>query len=231
MNLFLAESLTEQGGYLGKEESHHAHRVLRLTHGSILLTTLGTGKIYESEIIESTKSKVLFKNLRLYKSVAPPNRKLHIAIAPTKSNDRFEFFLEKACEIGIDTISPIICDHSERKVYKVDRGQKIISAAAKQSLACYWPTLNEPKSFSEFIEANTSENNLIAHCENDQVKSILPSLMQMNDVLMLIGPEGDFSKKEIEHALSKNFKECSLGSKRLRTETAGLAVALAFALE
>ncbi len=229
MNLFLADELTEAGGYLGKEESHHASRVLRMGAGDKLLTTQGKGIIYLSEITEGTKTQLHFKNIEVHKKEAPPPY-LHIAIAPTKSNDRFEFFLEKATEIGISEITPIICHNSERKVYKTERGQKIVSSAAKQSLACYWPVLNEPLRLTDLKTQDPTTQKFIAHCEKDDMPNLLKQLAGYSNVLMLIGPEGDFSVKEIEWAKANGYTECSLGAKRLRTETAGLAVALAFGL-
>lgn len=229
MNLFFAAELNEKGGRLGKDESHHASRVLRLGPSDSILTTQGKGVIYQSEIVSATKSEVIFRNTKVHQQEPEPGRQLHIAIAPTKSNDRFEFFLEKATEIGISRITPVICDHSERKVYKTERGQKIVTSAAKQSLACWWPVLDEPQRLSDF-SADESFNKFIAHCESDDIPSVLPELSQMNKVLMLIGPEGDFSSSEIVRFKKEGYQEASLGKKRLRTETAGLAVALAFNL-
>lgn len=229
MNLFLAKELDETGGFLGKEESHHAHRVLRLSNGAQILTTQGQGIIYISEIVDSSKTQVQFTNKAIFKEEVQP-AKLHIAIAPTKSNDRFEFFLEKATEIGISEITPIICHNSERKIYKTERGQKIISSGAKQSLACWWPKFNEAIKLPQFQTVEQSTK-FIAHCERDDMPNILKELSSISDVVMLIGPEGDFSPQEIEWAKNQGFAECSLGPKRLRTETAGLAVALAFAMK
>ncbi len=230
MNMFYAETLNGDGGQLGKEESHHASRVLRQNVGDTILTTLGRGVIYRSEIMEITKSQCRFKNTGIYKEEPEQDWHLHIAIAPTKSNDRFEFFLEKATEIGISEITPIICDHSERKVYKTDRGQKIITSAAKQSLACWWPVLHAPVRFSEFNIQDHKAQKFIAHCEYDDMPNILQQLPNYANVVMLIGPEGDFSPQEIKLARERGYTECGLGPKRLRTETAGIAVALAFNL-
>ena len=198
-----------------------------MSAGHQLLTTLGKGTIYLSEISEASKTQVSFKNIEVFKQEDSPAY-LHIAIAPTKSNDRFEFFLEKATEIGISEITPIICQNSERKVYKTERGQKIVSSAAKQSIACHWPILNEPLRLTDLEVTDPETHQFIAHCEKDDMPNILKQLPSLTKVLMLIGPEGDFSQKEIEWAKANGYNECSLGSKRLRTETAGLAVALGF---
>ncbi|WP_417589905.1 RsmE family RNA methyltransferase [Owenweeksia hongkongensis] len=231
MNLFYTPHIKNGEGYLEKEESHHATRVLRMSSGDSLLVTDGKGTIYQATLTAASKSETRFSIEDVYKSEDNPSGHLHIAIAPTKSNDRFEFFLEKATEIGISEITPIICDHSERKVYKTDRGQKIVSAAAKQSLACWWPILHEPITLKEFLTKDPEGKKFIAHCEKDDMPNILKELPSFSKVLMLIGPEGDFSPREIEKAREAGFKECSLGPKRLRTETAGLAVALAYGIK
>lgn len=231
MNLFLAEELSEKGGFVGKEESHHAARVLRMSPGDKLLVTKGEGIIYEAEILNVSKSKVSFSNSSVFKK-EKKERHCHIAIAPTKSNDRFETFLEKATECGADEITPLICEHSERKVYKTQRGQKILMAGAKQSLAAWWPKLNEPIAFSEFLsqEIPSDTSRFIAYCGEGEKLEILNKLPSHSKLLMLIGPEGDFSQKEAEKALEAEFQMVSLGSKRLRTETAGIAVAMAHGL-
>lgn len=227
MNLFFAEELNPGGGSLGKEESHHAARVLRMSAGDELLVTQGKGIIYKAEIQASSKSEVSFKNLDIFKEEQKKNH-THIAIAPTKSNERFEIFLEKATELGVDEITPLICQNSERKVYKTNRGQKVLMAGAKQSLSCWWPSLNEPVKFGEFLNSGIDEDlsKFIAYCGEGEKKEILKELPSYSKVLMLIGPEGDFSEKEAKEAVNAGFDLVSLGPKRLRTETAGLAVAL-----
>ena len=137
-------------------------------------------------------------------------------------NDRLEWFLEKATEIGIHEITPIICDHSERKVYKIDRAEKIIQSALKQSNQYYLPKINNPVTFSQFIKQNFEGQKFIAHCEETDKKSFKNELQKNTNVLILIGPEGDFSSKEINLALQNNFIPVTLGNTRLRTETAAL---------
>ena len=139
-----------------------------------------------------------------------------------KLNDRFEWFLEKATEIGIDEITPIICEHSERKVVKIDRMEKIIHAAAKQSLKYHFPKLNEPILFKDFLNTEFEGDLFIAHCEETTKKSLKAALKQNQKTTILIGPEGDFSSKEITLSLEHNFIPVSLGESRLRTETAGI---------
>lgn len=154
---------------------------------------------------------------------APLPYSLHMAVAPTKLNDRFEWFLEKATEIGITEITPIICDHSERKVIKPERYEKILVSAMKQSLKAYLPKLNEAIPFQKFLDVTEKETlSCIAHCEATNKKSFKAHLKPGNSVLMLIGPEGDFSTSEIEVAIKSNFIPVSLGDSRLRTETAAV---------
>lgn len=227
MHLFYCTEEEFKGKSLSKEESHHAFRVLRLNLGDDILVTQGKGVVFEAKISNISKSKLEFSKV-LEISREEKKNHLHIAIAPTKSLDRFEFFLEKATEVGVDEISPIIGFHSERKVYKTERGKKIILAAAKQSRSHWLCQLNEPLNFIDFIKGNTQSHKFIAHCEESLEKiNLLSSLAKLEDCLVLIGPEGDFSSKEIEAALQYGFKPVSLGSKRLRTETAGITVAIA----
>ena len=147
---------------------------------------------------------------------------LHIAIAPTKLNDRIEWFLEKATEIGIDEITPIICSNSERRNIKPDRFEKIIQSAMKQSLKFTLPKINEPVKFTEFINQDFDGTICIAHCEDQQKNSLKSVVNPSEKTTILIGPEGDFSSAEIKKALDKKFIPISLGESRLRTETAGI---------
>lgn len=212
-----------------KEESKHIIKVLRKRGGDIIHITNGKGYLFHSEITLESEKKC---EVRIIKIDAFEARKynLHIAIAPTKMNDRLELFLEKATEIGIDEISLILCDHSERKTFKIDRAEKIIQAAMKQSNQFYLPKINEPISFNEFITKETDSLKFIAHCEEDK-KDLFKNGFQPNqNILILIGPEGDFSTKEITLALKNNFIPVSLGNTRLRTETAGIVACHTVAL-
>ena len=159
---------------------------------------------------------------------------LHMAVCPTKNNDRYEWFAEKACEIGLDEISPVIGEHSERRVFKTARIEKILVSAAKQSLKGAVPVVNEPVSVKEFIKNNDAELKLIAYCFEDErvprrsVKEVLQSY-EGTDIAVLIGPEGDFSREEAELAIEHGFIPVHLGDSRLRTETAALtAVSAAY---
>jgi len=205
-----------------KTESKHIVRVLRKKEGDTIYITNGFGQLFTSEVLIANDKKCLVKILKTKTFKKPWNYYLHIAIAPTKLNDRYEWFLEKATEIGIDEITPIICDHSERKVLKKDRMEKIIHAAAKQSLKYHFPKFNEPRSFKEFIQSNFTGQLFVAHCEETDKKSLKSKIKSNQDITILIGPEGDFSTKEIEQSLLHNFIPVSLGESRLRTETAGV---------
>ena len=204
-----------------KEESKHIVKVLRKNVGDTLHITNGKGFLFIAEItladIKNCLASITSKTLQ-----PKHNYNLHLAVAPTKMNDRYEWFLEKATEIGIDSITPIICSHSERKVVKTDRFEKIIQAAMKQSLHCYLPTLNEPIAFQEFIKQSFIGQKFIAHCEETDKKSLKNELKAHQNITVLIGPEGDFSVKEIETAIKNNFIPVTLGTTRLRTETAAL---------
>lgn len=203
------------------DESRHLAKVLRKKTGDKVLLTNGHGLLMTVELTEiNTKS---CKALVTDHTTEPKDSfSIHIAIAPTKSIERFEWFLEKATEIGIHRISPIICEHSERKVLKTDRLHKILVAAMKQSQRTYLPVLEAPSSFDDFIKAARADQKLIAHCDNSSKQDLKKVIQKGAQVCLLIGPEGDFSPAEIEKAHAAGFQPVSLGEKRLRTETAAL---------
>ncbi|MFC4740247.1 16S rRNA (uracil(1498)-N(3))-methyltransferase [Flavobacterium ponti] len=212
-----------------KEESKHIVKVLRKKGGDIIFITNGKGNLFHSEITLESEKKCEVKIVKI-DSFDSKKYHLHIAIAPTKMNDRLEWFLEKATEIGIDEITPIICDHSERKIFKTDRAEKIIQAAMKQSNQFYLPKINQPIAFSDFLKNESNCLKFIAHCEEDKKYLFKDSFQANQDILILIGPEGDFSPKEIALALKNNFIPVSLGNTRLRTETAGVVACHTVAL-
>ncbi|WP_139959399.1 16S rRNA (uracil(1498)-N(3))-methyltransferase [Flavicella sediminum] len=205
-----------------KTESRHIVRVLRKKEGDLLNITNGQGALFTAEVLVANDKNCLVKIVKVEEKQKPWNYHLHIAIAPTKLNDRIEWFLEKATEIGIDEITPIICHHSERKVVKLERFEKIILSAMKQSLKFHLPKINEAVTFKQFLAQQQNGALFIAHCEEQEKKSFKNEIAPDTDITILIGPEGDFSPKEIELALSKNFQAVSLGESRLRTETAAL---------
>lgn len=207
-----------------KGESKHIIRVLRKKENDRLFISNGLGYLFMAKITNANDKKCAIEIISFESKAKEWNYNLHIAIAPTKLNDRFEWFLEKATEIGIDEITPIICENSERKVVKKDRFEKILISAMKQSLKYQLPKLNEAVQFSEFIKNHKGDCKLIAHCENLDKKSLKSQVESSQAITVIIGPEGDFSSKEIVHALEHNFIPLSLGKSRLRTETAGVVV-------
>jgi len=213
-----------------KIESRHIVKVLRKKEGDLLYITNGKGFLFTAEVSIANDKNCLVIIKHVEEKLKSWHYNLHIAIAPTKNNDRFEWFLEKATEIGIDEITPIICDHSERKVLKTERMQKIIESAAKQSLKYHFPKLNEVTSFNEFVKQHNSDQLFIAHCEKQDKKSLKSELTKTKNITILIGPEGDFSLNEIKVALDKNYKPINLGESRLRTETAGIVAVHTVAL-
>ncbi len=223
MQLFYNPTIDEhQASFVfDKEESKHIIKVLRKKEGDTLHVTNGLGFLFTTQITIASDHKCTVKIIASEKQDAA-KFKLHLAVAPTKMNERYEWFLEKATEIGIHQITPIICDHSERKVVKTERFHKIIETAMKQSLHCYLPKLNDPMTFQEFLKIEKSGQLFVAHCEQTDKKSLKSELKPNEDVLILIGPEGDFSVKEIQLAVANNFIPVSLGTTRLRTETAAI---------
>ncbi len=204
-----------------KEESKHITKVLRKKQGDILNITNGKGWLFTAELnIANVKN--CAADIKEKKIQPKRNYNLHLAVAPTKMNDRFEWFLEKATEIGVDNITPIICDHSERKVIKHERFEKILQSAMKQSLQCYLPQLNKAVNFSDFIKQDFEGQLFIAHCEETERRSLKDELQSNKEITILIGPEGDFSVKEIAQALQFNYIPVTLGTTRLRTETAAI---------
>ncbi|TYA58900.1 16S rRNA (uracil(1498)-N(3))-methyltransferase [Formosa maritima] len=204
-----------------KEESKHIVKVLRKSEGEILKITNGFGWLFTAKItVADIKNCVAIITDKTKQTKR--NYQVHLAVAPTKMNDRYEWFLEKATEIGIDTITPIICENSERKVIKTDRFEKILQAAMKQSLSCYMPKLNDAIAYKDFITQSIKGQKFIAHCEETDKKSLKTEIKSNQDITILIGPEGDFSVKEIEQALQFQFIPVTLGNTRLRTETAAV---------
>lgn len=204
-----------------KEESKHIIKVLRKKDSDILHVTNGLGLLFKTEITLASDNKCTVQIVSFEKTEAP-KYKLHLAVAPTKMNDRYEWFLEKATEIGIHEITPIFCDRSERKVINIERFEKIILSAMKQCNQMYLPKLNPAVTFKEFLKTEKNGTALIAHCEETNKKSLKSVVVPKTDYTILIGPEGDFSNKEIELALENNYIPVSLGETRLRTETAAI---------
>lgn len=207
---------------LSEEESQHAVKVLRLKTGDDILVVDGVGGYYKAKISHPHPKHCSFEVTETLVEYGKRNYQLHIAIAPTKNIERLEWFIEKATEIGIDSITPILCRFSERKIIKEERLEKIIVSAAKQSVKAYFPILNPLCTFDELMKKHTESYKFIAHCYPQDKRLLQTEIANKKDLLILIGPEGDFSPQEVEKALAQGFIPVSLGESRLRTETAGV---------
>jgi 16S rRNA (uracil1498-N3)-methyltransferase len=223
MQLFYNPTISEttESFSFDKEESKHIIKVLRKKDTDILFVTNGLGLLFKTEITLASDSKCTVKIISVEKTETP-KFKLHLAVAPTKMNDRFEWFLEKATEIGINEITPIICERSERKVINLERFEKIVLSAMKQCNQMYLPKLNPAITLKEFIKKEKTGALLIAHCEETNKNSLKSILKPSTDYTLLIGPEGDFTTKEITFAIDNNYIPVTLGETRLRTETAAI---------
>jgi len=221
MNIFYQPELPNIT-YLDHEESKHCVKVLRKVTGDIIQVIDGKGNLYEASITDPSHKKCSFSIIEVMHTPPSPIYR-HIAIAPTKNIDRIEWFIEKAVEIGIDEISFILCEHSERNVLKLDRIQKKAISAIKQSYKFYMPKINELISYNDFIQQTFEDTHkFIAFVDFENPVQLQNSLVTQGNRLTVIGPEGDFSLKEIEKAESLGFTKVGLGHSRLRTETAGI---------
>ncbi len=230
MYIFYTPDISGNEYTLDEAESKHCVRVLRLHIGSELCLVDGIGGFYYATIIDDHPKRCKLNITSSVANYGKRNYSLSIAIAPTKNIGRFEWFLEKATEIGVDRIIPFISKKSERKVIKSERLQKIIISAMKQSQQAYLPQLDDLCKFEELMNMDICTNRYIAHCFGTEKKLLKNSIVQNSDSLILIGPEGDFTTDEIELAISKNYEAVSLGNTRLRTETAGVIAAHTVAL-
>lgn len=208
--------------HLPEEESQHAVKVLRLQVGDTIELVDGKGTLYHAEITFTHPKHCEFNIISQEDNYNPQPVHLHIAIAPTKNMDRMEWFAEKATEIGITEITPLLCDHSERKVIKNERLEKILVSAMKQSKKAFLPQLNEMTGFDHFMKSHNHSNGFIAHCYEQDKRLLSSSYKAGSDVVVMIGPEGDFSEREVELAIQLGYVPVSLGKSRLRTETAGI---------
>lgn len=232
MHLFYTPNISIPEYTLNEEESKHCVRVLRLSIGDKIVLIDGKGGWYEGEIIFDHPKKCGVKIVSKQQEVGKRAYQLHIAIAPTKNMDRLEWFAEKATEIGIDSISLLHCQNSERDVVKTERLEKVLISAMKQSMNAYLPQLSAMTDFKKYITTSKAfaGKKFIAHCYDTvsntnklHLKQVYPS---KENALILIGPEGDFSMEEVRFAIENGFQEISLGASRLRTETAALAACL-----
>lgn len=226
MQLFYAPEITLPSYTLTEEESKHGVRVLRLAVGDVIHLTDGRGTLYHGRIADDHPKRCLVEIERVEEQFEPLPYHLTMAVAPTKNTDRYEWFLEKATEIGVDCFIPLESEHSERRTLKAERCEKVIVAAMKQSLKAFKPQMQPLTTFKALIATPFEGRKLIAHCDEahrSEGKRYLASTLQRGEAaLVLIGPEGDFSKEEIALAIEAGFEEITLGEQRLRTETAAV---------
>ena len=223
MNIFYHSAIPQVGTFcLSEEESKHCIRVLRTNEGDEVKVIDGKGCYVLAIVLDANPKKCLLEIIKRV-DVENDTPKIHIAVAPTKNLDRMEWFLEKAIEFGVSEVSFIKCRFSERKELKLERFHKIALSAIKQCNRYHLPQINEMVSFESFIKANEDENKFIAYCPTAETELLNNFVLKGVDTCVLIGPEGDFSKEEVEIALKNKFIEVSLGKSRLRTETAALA--------
>ena len=229
MQLFYAPDITLPEYTLTEEESRHAIKVLRLKTGDTLHITDGVGNLHLCRLISDSAKHCTVRVVESKSEFEKRNYSLTMAVAPTKNIDRYEWFLEKATEIGVDNFVALESEHSERRVIKVEREMKVITAAVKQSLKAYHPTLEDMTDFKKFVSRPFAGRKFIAHCgEAVKSKSYLASTLNAGEnAVILIGPEGDFSAEEVRTAVGNGFEEITLGTQRFRTETAAvMAVAM-----
>ena len=234
MELFYSQDIEGGTCRLDHDESGHCIKVLRHRCGDEISVIDGRGTLYRCRIVSDSHKEVVAQVIDSVQDWGGHPYRLHLAVCPTKNNDRYEWFAEKACEMGFDELSPVIGDHSERRILKTQRVEKILISASKQSLKAAVPVVNEPVSVKEFIAANASQESLklIAYCFDDErvprrsIKDVLAGY-DGTEVIVMIGPEGDFSHEEAELALQAGFIPIHLGASRLRTETAAVTAAAA----
>jgi len=224
MHIFYAPDISGNTYILDEKESKHSIRVLRMTRGTAVRLIDGRGNLYEGYISDADSRRCMISISEVKTDYEKRNYRLHIAISPLKNPDRFEWFVEKSVEIGVDEITPLICKNTEKQSVKQDRINNIIVSAMKQSIKATTTVLNEPCSFKDIIASSGEGIKMIAHCSNSTKRLKISDVYRKNEnALILIGPEGDFNDDEISAALSNSYIPVHLGSSRLRTETAGVA--------
>ncbi len=224
MHIFYEQELQGDAITLSQEESRHCLRVLRMQTGQEAIIVDGKGTRCRAILQDTGSREAIFAVAAREHQVGKRPFHLHMAVAPTKNIDRFEWFLEKATECGVDEITPVICEKSERRVIKPQRLEKILIAAMKQSLRAFLPRLNAAIPLEEFILHPKISHRYIAHCAEGSKQHVANAYTPGSDALFLVGPEGDFSDGEIEATAAQGFTAISLGEHRLRTETAALAL-------
>jgi len=226
MQIFLSNNLTEDLIRLNKDESRHCAKVLRMQEQEKIGVVDGTGTFCIAELTDVNHESTFARVISREENFGARPFKLHLAVAPTKNIDRFEWLLEKSTECGVDEITPIICEKSERRVIKPERLEKILLSAMKQSMRAFLPKLHPAIKLKQFLNAPFDGTALIAHCGEGMRSGLQESYVPGTNLLILIGPEGDFSKEEVDLALQQNYQAISLGQHRLRTETAALTLCI-----
>ena len=222
MQIFYVPHIDGQKITLSEDESKHCVRVLRLGTGDSIRIVDGKGNLFNCKIAEDNPKRCTVRIESVIKDFEKRPFRLHIAIAPTKNMDRLEWFVEKATEIGIDEITPLLCEHSERKVVNLERLERVMISAMKQSGKAMLPKLNPATPFESVLKNADEKVKLIAYCGDLATAHAREFIGKGESVIFLIGPEGDFSPMEIQAAIENHFNAVSLGSSRLRTETAGV---------
>lgn len=226
MHLFYTPDIAGDAYTLSPDESRHAVGVLRLVAGDRIHLCDGRGGLYTATIEQASAKACCLSITDRQQQYGRRNYGLHIALAPTKNIDRYEWFLEKATEIGVDRLTPLLCDHSERRVVKDARSAGVVTSAVKQSLKAYMPQVDSLTPFAQLIAEGSTGGRFIAHCDADTPRLDLSTAIgEHHESLVLIGPEGDFSPQEVESAHAAGFRSVTLGPSRLRTETAGVMAA------
>lgn len=222
--VFFIENISSQDIItLNEDSSKHAIQVLRMKPPQRLQLTDGAGNLFTAEILDDHKKKCTVKTVERH-ILPKKNKQICIGISLLKNNSRFEWFLEKATEIGVTEIIPLICERTEKQHFRYERMKQIVISAMMQSQQAWLPVLHAPADFAKVISSSVYENKFIAHCENE-MKTPLENLPKGLNTQIVIGPEGDFSKQEIFLALESAYRPVALGDTRLRSETAGVVAA------
>jgi 16S rRNA (uracil1498-N3)-methyltransferase len=224
MQIFYAPDISDNTHALDETESKHLIRVLRMVKGGEVKLIDGKGNLFTGKIKDPDQRRCIIEITGVVRDFEKRNYRLHIAISPLKNPERFEWFIEKSVEIGIDEITPILCRNTEKSGIKIQRINNLIISAMKQSLKATKTVFNEPCHFTDILNRNSEKIRMIAHCDSSKSRHGISEVCPKNEsLLILIGPEGDFSSEEVDMAISNNFIPVHLGPSRLRTETAGIA--------
>jgi len=224
VEIFFSEKISGNHVELDEEESHHVIKVMRYRIGKELMVTDGKGKLFKTKLISESKEIGAVEIVETIKEEPKPSPEIHMAISPTKSIDRFEWFLEKATEIGVSEITPILSQRSGRDKIKHDRLNKILISSMKQSLRLWLPKLHPIISFHDFVipQSTIRIPKFICHCQSQNLPFLKSLYQPKQSVLILVGPEGDFTRDEVTLAEQNGFVSANLSEARLRTETAGI---------